>query len=50
MPWALANATRCMIYVVTEELIPENKEHEHNTLDVWAIIVSFAMMMLLDYI
>lgn len=39
-----------MIYVVAEEMIPEIKEHEHDHLGVWAYIIGFVVMMLLDYI
>jgi ZIP family zinc transporter len=50
MPWALAFAAGCMIYVVAEEMIPEIKENEHDHLGVWAFIVGFVVMMLLDCI
>ncbi len=50
MPWALAFAAGCMIYVVAEEMIPEIKEHEHDHLGVWAFIIGFVVMMLLDCI
>ena len=50
MPWALAFAAGCMIYVVAEEMIPEIKENEHDHFGVWAFIIGFITMMLLDCI
>ncbi len=48
MPWALAFAAGCMIYVVGEELIPEMKDDEHEHSGVWAFIIGFVIMMVLD--
>lgn len=50
MPWALAFAAGCMIYVVAEEMIPEIKENEHDHHGVWAFIIGFVVMMVLDCI
>ncbi len=48
MPWALAFAAGCMIYVVAEEMIPEMKSEEHNHYGVWSFIIGFIVMMVLD--
>ena len=48
MPWALAFAAGCMIYVVAEEMIPEMKSEEHNHFGVWSFIIGFIVMMVLD--
>lgn len=48
MPWALAFAAGCMIYVVGEEMIPEMKGEEHEHFGVWAFIIGFVIMMVLD--
>ena len=48
MPWALAFAAGCMIYVIAEEMIPEmtgDSVHHHG---VWSMILGFALMMVLD--
>ncbi len=48
MPWALAFAAGCMIYVIAEEMIPEmaaDSVHHHG---VWSLIFGFALMMVLD--
>ena len=50
MPWALAFAAGCMIYVVGEEMIPEMKGEGHDHLGVWSFIVGFVIMMALDCI
>ena len=39
MPWALAFAAGCMIYVVAEEMIPEMKGEGHNHVGVWSFIL-----------
>ena len=48
MPWALAFAAGCMIYVVAEEMIPEMKGEDHDHIGVWAFIAGFVVMMALD--
>ena len=50
MPWALAFAAGCMIYVVGEEMIPEMKGEGHDHLGVWSFIIGFVVMMVLDCI
>lgn len=50
MPWALAFAAGCMIYVVAEEMIPEMKGEEHEHFGVWSFIFGFVIMMILDCI
>lgn len=50
MPWALAFAAGCMIYVVAEEMIPDmhSEGHDHN--GVWSFMLGFVIMMVLDMI
>lgn len=48
MPWALAFAAGCMIYVVAEEMIPEMKSEGHDHYGVWSFIFGFVIMMVLD--
>ena len=48
MPWALAFAAGCMIYVVAEEMIPEMTSEGHDHFGVWSFIVGFVIMMILD--
>ena len=50
MPWALAFAAGCMIYVVGEEMIPEMKGEGHDHFGVWSFIIGFVVMMALDCI
>ena len=50
MPWALAFAAGCMIYVVAEEMIPEMKGEGHDHFGAWAFIFGFVIMMVLDCI
>ena len=48
MPWALAFAAGCMIYVVAEEMIPDMKGDSVHHQGVWSFIVGFILMMVLD--
>ena len=48
MPWALAFAAGCMIYVVAEEMIPEMTSEGHDHFGVWSFIVGFVIMLALD--
>ncbi|MFA5006026.1 MAG: ZIP family metal transporter [Candidatus Izemoplasmatales bacterium] len=48
MPWFLAFAAGAMIYVVVEELIPEAQLGEHTNVGTIAVMVGFALMMILD--
>ena len=50
MPWALAFAAGCMIYVIGEEMIPEMKGEGHDHIGVWSFIFGFVIMMALDCI
>lgn len=50
MPWALAFAAGCMIYVVAEEMIPEMTSEGHDHFGVWSFIFGFVVMLILDCI
>ncbi len=50
MPWALAFAAGCMIYVVAEEMIPEMTSEGHDHYGVWSFILGFVIMLALDCI
>lgn len=50
MPWALAFAAGCMIYVVAEEMIPEMTSEGHDHLGVFSFIIGFVIMLALDCI
>ncbi len=50
MPWALAFAAGCMIYVVAEEMIPEMTSEGHDHFGVWSFIFGFVVMLALDCI
>lgn len=50
MPWALAFAAGCMIYVVAEEMIPEMTSEGHDHYGVWSFLLGFVIMLSLDCI
>lgn len=48
MPWALAFAAGCMLYVIAEEMIPDMKGDSVHHHGVWSFIGGFILMMVLD--
>jgi ZIP family zinc transporter len=48
MPWMLAFAAGAMMFVVTEELIPDAHMGEHSTLGTIGVLAGFLVMMILD--
>lgn len=48
LPYFLSFAAGAMIYVVTEELIPEAQEGEHSNIPTFSLSIGFALMMILD--
>ena len=50
MPWGLSFAAGCMVYVVIEDLFPELFEYKNRHFGIWAFIVGFVLMMILDSI
>ncbi len=48
MPWLLSFAAGTMLYVVTEELIPEAHLGEHSNAGTMSVMVGFTVMMILD--
>ena len=48
MPWALAFAAGCMLYVIAEEMIPDMKGDSIHHYGVWSFICGFILMMVLD--
>ena len=48
LPYALAFAAGAMIYVVSEEVIPESQKGSHNHLSTIGVMLGFAIMMALD--
>ncbi len=48
LPYLLAFAAGAMIYVVTEELIPESQTGKHSNIATMGLAVGFVMMMVLD--
>ena len=50
MPWALAFAGGCMLYVIAEEMIPDMTSEGHDHYGVWSFVFGFVVMMALDCI
>lgn len=48
MPWALAFAAGCMIYVVFEEMVKEAQADYSNHYGVFSFIIGFILMLILD--
>ena len=48
LPYLLAFSAGAMIYVVVEELIPEESEGEHSNIGTIGFALGFVLMMILD--
>lgn len=48
MPWFLSFAAGAMVYVLSEELIPEANGGEHSNLGTVGVMLGFLIMMILD--
>lgn len=48
MPWALAFAAGCMLYVIAEEMIPDLQSEKGSHEGVWSLMIGFVLMMVLD--
>ena len=47
-PWLLAFSAGAMIFVVSEELLPETKRDIKSSIGAWGVMLGFALMMILD--
>ena len=47
-PWLLSFAAGAMIFVVSEELIPETQPDVNNHIGAWGVMIGFCLMMVLD--
>lgn len=50
LPWSLSFAAGAMIYVVTEELIPQAHEGQHSNIPTISLAIGFTTMMLLEIV
>jgi len=48
LPWGLAFAAGAMIYVVSDEVIPETHSRGYEREGTWGVIIGFILMMFLD--
>ena len=48
MPWALAFAAGCMLYVIAEEMVPDLQSEAKSHEGVWSLMIGFVLMMVLD--
>jgi ZIP family zinc transporter len=48
LPWGLAFAAGAMIYVVSDEIIPETHSRGYELEGTWGVIIGFIVMMFLD--
>lgn len=47
-PWLLAFSAGAMIFVVSEELLPEAKREGSGSIGAWGVMIGFILMMILD--
>lgn len=48
LPWLLAFSAGAMIYVTVDELLPSMRENGHFHIGIWAFMIGFAIMMILE--
>jgi len=48
LPWGLAFAAGAMLFVISDEIIPESHRNGHERLATFGVMIGFAVMMLLD--
>ena len=48
LPWALAFAAGAMLFVISDEIIPESHRNGHERLATFGVVIGFAVIMLLD--
>ena len=50
LPFALAFAGGTMLYVISDEMIPETHAHGHQKGATYALLVGFCIMLISDYL
>lgn len=50
MPWLLSFAGGAMIYAVVEDLMPDFQKSDHPHYGIWAFMIGFAIMMVLEVV
>jgi ZIP family zinc transporter len=50
LPFALAFAGGTMLYVISDEMIPETHSHGNQRLSTYALLVGFGVMLAFDFI
>ena len=48
LPFALAFAGGTMLYVISDEMIPETHSHGHERIATYSLLIGFIVMMFLD--
>lgn len=48
MPWALAFAAGAMLFIISDEIIPETHQNGNQNLATFSLLIGFVVMMLLD--
>ena len=49
LPFALAFAGGTMLYVISDEMIPETHEHGYQRAATYSLLVGFSVMLLMDF-
>jgi len=48
MPWILGLAAGAMLFVISDEIIPETHRRGYENIATFALLIGFALMMFLD--
>jgi ZIP family zinc transporter len=49
LPFALAYAGGTMLYVISDEMIPETHEHGYQRAATYSLLIGFCVMLLMDF-
>ena len=50
MPWALAFAAGAMLFIISDEIIPETHQNGNQNLATFSLLIGFVIMMILDVV
>ena len=50
MPWALAFSAGAMLFIISDEIIPETHQNGNQNIATFSLIIGFVVMMLLDIV
>jgi len=50
MPWALAFSAGAMLFIISDEIIPETHQNGNQNVATFCLLIGFVLMMMLDVV